>query len=158
MADARTAQVAVDWFHQLPQAQKDGNNFLHTLDVLLKSDKVTSRDVGYLCALIPMHVRATTVRQTAQQKSNEHLGTVGQKLSNLTVTVIRTRVIDGAYGTTQIVAMEDPAGNALEWFNNSSSDMEEGKRYMITGTIKKHDQYNGKNKTVLTRVKAQEIQ
>jgi hypothetical protein len=161
--DDAAAQTVIAWWRTVPQQQKDNNNFMHTLDVLMNSQNITNRDIGFLSAIYPVYARATAAarpQNNAQQpqKSNEHLGTVGQKLTNVTVTVIRTRIISGAYGNTQIVSMEDPTGNVIEWFNNSSTELEEGKRYVISGTIKKHDQYNGRNKTVLLRVKAQEIQ
>lgn len=153
------AKEMIEWFKTLPKEQTEENEFMHNLSVIVNSGRVNSRNFGYAIALFPVFARAreqarTTQGTSAAQKSNQHVGQVGQKIPPTKITVIRTRDISGPYGNTQIVTMEDEPGNTYVWFNNSSSRMEDGREYTIVGTVKKHDDYNGKKQTNLTRVKA----
>jgi len=155
--DVKYVKEVLDWFNALPDEQKQNNEFMHNLDVIIKSDKVNPRNIGYAVALFPVYARAMGMikqKEDTAKKSNEWLGAVGQKLPPTKVKVIRTRSVSGQFGTTQIVAMEDPNGNQLTWFNNGSTDMEEDKEYTIVGTVKKHDVYNGRKQTTVLRVKA----
>lgn len=154
--DAKTAEKVVNWFMELPQEQKDNNNFMHNLDVILKSPEVSAKNIGYLVALFPAYARAMDQIKSSEnrpEKSNEWLGAEGQKIT-AKVKVVSTRLIDGAYGTTQMVKMEDENGNNLTWFNSGANRLEDGASLTITGTVKKHDTYQGQKQTMLTRVKA----
>jgi len=155
--DEQKAQQVLQWFQALPAEQKQSNEFMHNVDVLVKGGKVNPRNVGYAIALFPVYARAMDqIKPKGEQpkKSNEWIGQPGQKIPATKVNVIRTRVISGQYGSTQIVSMEDEQGNMYVWFNNSANDLDEGKSYTIVGTIKKHDEFNGRKQTHLTRVKA----
>jgi len=154
--DEKTAKQAFNWFMELPQEQKDNDNLLHNLDVILKSTEVKSKDVGLAVYLFSIYARAMDKiksNDTGKPKSNEWLGAEGQKIT-AKVKVVMTRLIDGPYGTSQLVKMEDDNGNNLTWFNSGANRLEDGANLTITGTVKKHDIYQGQKQTALTRVKA----
>jgi hypothetical protein len=154
--DEENTKKAVEWFNSIPQQEKDRSEFYHNIEVLLRSEHITPRDVGFLGAIFPAYHRATTQakeRAAQPQKKNEVVGTVGQKLPPTQVTVVNTQNISGQYGTTQLCRMEDAEGRLFVWFNNSSQQLEQGQNLVITGTIKKHDEFKGRMQTVLTRVK-----
>lgn len=160
-ADKKHVEDMLTWFANLPEQQKQSNEFMHNLDVIAKSNKVNARNIGYAVAMFPVYARAMDlIKQKEKQpkKSNEYIGQPGQKLPPTKVKVIRTRNIESHFGyrgsTTQIVSMEDQKGNVLVWFNNSQNRFDEGDDVTITGTIKKHDEWNGRKQTHLTRVKA----
>ena len=155
-ADQKQVKDILTWFAAVPEPEKQANEFMHNLDVIVKSNKVNPRNIGYALALFPVYARAMGMiksKDDQAKKSNEWLGQPGQKLAPTKIKVIRTRMIEGPYGSTQIVAMEDPDGNHLTWFNNSANNMKDGDELTITGTIKKHDTYNGKKQTHIMRVK-----
>ena len=154
--DEELVNKASEWFNSLPQEEKDRSEFFHNIDVLLKSEGITARDVGFLGALLPSYHRATTVakeRAAQATRKNEVVGTVGAKLPPTQVTVVATQNISGQYGVTQLCRMEDAEGRLFIWFNSSQNRFEQGQKLTITGTIKKHDEYKGRMQTVLTRVK-----
>lgn len=151
--DKAKVKTVVDWFNSLDDVTK-ATPFVHNIDVILKGKTASARDIGILGAVFPMHARAMDSEyEKRTPKSNDHVGQVGDKIPPTKVTVIRTRVISGQFGSTQIVTMEDEKGNNLVWFNNSSHDLEEKQELTITGTIKKLDDFNGRKQTHLTRVK-----
>jgi hypothetical protein len=155
-ADTNMVKTMLTWWAALPEEQKESNEFMHNLNVIIKSGRVNPRNIGYACALFPVYARAMgLIKKQADtaKKSNEWIGQPKGKLPPTKIKVIRTRMISGEYGTTQIVTMEDEKGNAYVWFNNSANEMEDDKEYTITGTIKKHDEYNGRRQTNIMRVK-----
>lgn len=146
------AEKIVQWFNtSITPQEKASNNFFHTLDVLLKS-KISERDVGYLVAIVPMYKKAQEDK-LAQKTPSQWVGAVGQKIAPTSVKVTGEQTIDGPYGRTQIVRMQDANGNMYTWFNNSAGKYQQGEEMTIVGTIKKHDEFRGTKVTVLTRVK-----
>jgi hypothetical protein len=100
-----------------------------------------------------LHEIAMEPETAPRVRQNMHVGIEGHQITPTTVTVVRTKRLSTPYGITQLVNMEDEDGNALVWFNNSSKEMENGGVYTIVGTVKKQDDYKGRNQTNLTRVK-----
>lgn len=155
--DTEKATEMVAWFKALPDAEKARNNFMHSLDVLLNSQQVSLRDVGYIVALIPTFNRAKQSSFEKTTKTNEWVGSVGQKIPPTRITVIGTQDVAGAYGNVQLVRMEDETGHLFIWWNSSSNSLDQGNKYSIVGTVKEHKDYQGRKQTVLTRVKATQI-
>ena len=56
---------------------------------------------------------------------------------------------------TNLLRFQDDKGNVYSWFGTGAAayNMEVGKDYVITASIKKHQEYKGRKETVLTRVK-----
>jgi hypothetical protein len=149
------ANEMIEWFKALPEQERESNNFMHSLNVLLNSQQISGRDLGFVVALIPTYKRAQENQLKASNpKSNEWLGAPGQKIAPTRITVTGTQDIPSDYGTKQLVRMEDEQGHTIIWWNSSANRMEQGKQYTITGgTVKKHDEFRGVKQTVLTRAK-----
>jgi uncharacterized OB-fold protein len=47
----------------------------------------------------------------------------------------------------------DNSGNVLVWFTSSAPEVEIGDRVRLTGTVKRHGEYQGVRQTVMTRCK-----
>lgn len=157
-AQVKHAETVIRWFKSLPKEQVESNEFMHNLSVIVNSGRVNARNVGYAVAIFPAYMRAMNLlkqKEKQPSKSNEWIGQPGQKLPPTKIKVIRTRMISGQFGPTQIVTMEDEQGNVFVWFNNSAKKMSEDGEGTIVGTIKKHDEFNGRKQTHLTRVKLQ---
>ena len=73
------------------------------------------------------------------------------------MTVAMTKLIDGYYGTSELVSMTDEDGNVFKWFASGhalSDDGErvtEGETYTLVATIKGHGEYAGVKDTSLNR-------
>jgi hypothetical protein len=150
-------EKVLKWWKSVPDAEKDDNNFYHSIDVLLKDDNVSPRDVGYLGAIFPAYERAIGQKKERATMSNAYVGNPGDKLPQTEIKVISTKWIDGQWGSKQNVRMLDKEGNLYVWWNSSRMEMEKGVSYVIVGKIKKHDDYRDQKQTVLTHVKAKEI-
>ena len=163
--EASLIDNALDWFkNELSDDEKLNNNFYHNIDVILKGEHVTRRDLGILIAIFPAYEKvkgSAEERKKDAKKSNEWVGKPGDKLPKTRITVTKTTAVANnfAYNApdNQLVKMEDDDGNSYTWWNSSRNRLEEDGVYDIQGTIKKHDEYRGRKTTVLTRVKAVEV-
>lgn len=96
--------------------------------------------------------KAAWEAEQAKRRGN-FLGEIGDKLE-IRVAYERCISFDSTFGTMFIEVFKDESGNTLIW--KSSSGMKvpaNGQMVTIKGTIKDHQEYNGINQTVLTRVK-----
>ena len=61
------------------------------------------------------------------------------------------------YGENTMYMFVTKDGNIVTWNTQTNQDIEEGKDYGLTGTVKDHITYRNKKQTVLTRCKVAEI-
>lgn len=104
-----------------------------------------------------------------------HLGTVGKRLRGLEVIVEHTHSFDTAFGVQTIWIMRDRAGNQIVVKTSSGIGCDvDGQRlgvvdynqrtgvrssrwFLLDGTVKEHNEYNGMRQTVLQRAKGTAI-
>ena len=144
---------ALEWIRGLePQ-----NDYLHNLKVACSQDLMNPRNYSLVASLIPAYKKATVSEGQQQRRpESKHVGKVGEKVEVL-VKVLRTMPLDGAWGITTLHIMEDREGNELVWFA-STTELEEGRWYRLRGRVKKHDEYRGRKRTVLTGCRAEELE
>jgi hypothetical protein len=80
------------------------------------------------------------------------VGEVGQRL-DLELEVQRVTTKDTDYGVLHIISMRDQAGNLIVWMTGSTTATP-GDRLSVRGMVKKHNEYNGEQQTVLSRCRA----
>ena len=85
-----------------------------------------------------------------EPSNSTHQGKIGDRL-DLAVRITKvTKLEDGYYGPSTFHLMEDEAGNEYCW-TTSAKTLEYGECYILKGTVKAHQNYKGKEQTVLTR-------
>lgn len=87
------------------------------------------------------------------ESRGEFVGTIKERLKNLTLKLSSKREIDGIYTSILYVFLDTATGNAFEWFSSSDKGLEVGETYTIDGTVKDFKSYRGINYTILTRCK-----
>jgi hypothetical protein len=113
--------------------------------------------MGFACSMVSCYESAMNKKAKeevdAKLPPSEWVGKVGERIKNIKVKVVFTKDIDGMYGLSTLYLMKDADGNDYKTFYSGSSwSYEKGDEIMITGTVKKHDEYNGKKSTMLNRV------
>ena len=83
-------------------------------------------------------------------RCSKHIGSIGQKIT-ITAWLANTYSYDTQYGKTNIHKFIDTDGNIYKW--STQKWLNVGDTYTITGTVKDHDEYEGKLQTALTRCK-----
>ena len=88
-----------------------------------------------------------------EETISEWIGEVGDKIKMLPVKLMGVYGFNGRYGYSQVVKFKDEEGNVLTWFTAVNIPVEVGSDCLLSGTIKKHDQYKEEKTTILTRCK-----
>ena len=103
---------------------------------------------------------ADAAKEACMPKSNsEYVGEEKERLRDLHVTFVSSRTIESYYGTFILYTFK-MGENVLTWFCSGAGldeDIEKGDTILLTGTVKKHQIYNGVKQTVLNRCKAVKI-
>ena len=127
------------------------------LRAILTADSVSTRNLGLAVSAVICWSKAVEreIEQSARREqaiASEYVGNPGDKLTGLSLTVSSPpRFFDGSYGTTTLLVFTGTDGNVYKWFASGSHDASVGDVLAGTGTIKKHEEYNGLKSTVLTR-------
>lgn len=155
---------AVTWARGLTDSEVEENDYLFNLRAVCRDDFIRPKRGGLAGSVIVAAERA--IEKAARtvsdaQKSNLHVGTVGEKVE-LDLKLVDTRVTEGYYGITTLHKFEDATGNSLCWFasnpefvkaaDGSKRGMNVGDTLRLKGTVKKHGDFRGRNQTTLTRV------
>jgi len=148
-----TAAKAIEWV----RVSTDPSNYMHNLRTLMAEDDVPLTKLGFLVSSVQAYLKemGLAVQRAAKiEKSNLHVGTIGER-SEFTLMLTRIREVNSSFGVTTIHAFEDEAGNAFTWFASArdlSATQDYNEFFKVKATVKKHDEYQGRNQTVLTRV------
>ncbi len=84
------------------------------------------------------------------------VGIEGERLRDLEVTFVSGRGFSSRYGWTNLYTFKQ-GENILIWFTQKDLDLEEGQTVLLTGTVKKHDEFRGVKNTQLSRCIIKEI-
>ena len=93
------------------------------------------------------------------KSASEYIGEEKERLRDLHVTLVGSRTVESYYGTSILYTFK-MGDNVLTWFCSGAGldeDIENGDTILLTGTVKKHQIYNGVKQTVLNRCKAIKI-
>ena len=82
-------------------------------------------------------------------------GEIGERLKNISASIVTLRGFQGKYGYSQVVKLESEEGNYFIWYTSTDlSTYEVGDKIILSGTVKGHnnDKYNEDAEiTLLTR-------
>ena len=101
---------------------------------------------------------ATKIELAIQKHNTEnssYVGMVGEKVKQ-EVTLTKELYFRNNYGYntgTYMYMMKNEQGNVLVWKTSKSLDINEGESFIITGTVKEYNMYDGTKQTILTRCK-----
>jgi hypothetical protein len=152
--DYELAKKAIEWLRTELAPKKELNDYQHNLVVICTRDVVVSKGFGVAASLIPTYKREMGFQverklRLENEAKSVHFGTVAKReVFELTVTKIIPSQSD--FGSVSIHKMVDASGNIATWFS-TGKELEAGKTYKITGTVKKHHEFRGIKQTVLTR-------
>ena len=96
------------------------------------------------------------VREAEGPSLSEYVGTVGERLRNLTVVYKSCRGFMGMYGWTNIYTFQH-GEDILVWFTAKDCELEYGTVVDLTGTVKRHEEFRGVKTTQLSRCIIKEV-
>lgn len=90
------------------------------------------------------------ISATYPPSKSEYIGTLKERLRNLTVVYKYSRGFNGAYGYTYVHTFAQ-GDNILVWFTAKALDFEEGEPINLTGTVVNFEEYKGTKITKVNR-------
>ena len=154
--DGERAQQAIAW----ACATTENTDYIYNLRTVVGAHSVVLKTAGIAASVISAWDRAMareTERAVRREAScSTHRGAVGEKIS-FTGEVTMVRGCESQWGTTTMIKLVDTSGNIFTWFASGGKDVARGEHYAVTGTVKKHETYNGEKQTVVTRCKLSEV-
>ena len=163
--DVATATASAQWAEEITDADiaHETGDYLHNLRAIARSGIVGRKSEGLAASMVVAYqravgrARARAERDAARaaRKPSEYVGTPKVRQSFGTVTLDFVTGYDTDYGYTTVLKFLTPEGNVLVWKATSTDVTREdvGKKYELTGTVKKHEDYKGQKQTILNRCK-----
>ena len=152
--DAKLAYGALQWARNL-KPREDGyfSDYEYNLSVLAKERSICISEFGLAASMVGVYKqKRDKAKQMKAKGSNEWFGEV-KKRYELELKVVSISGFEGDYGYVTIYKMVDPDGNAFSWFSTSAKvSLEEGETYHVKATVKKHQEWNDRKETVVTRL------
>lgn len=90
------------------------------------------------------------------ESRSEWIGLEKEKIIDLPVVLKRKSGCQTRFGWSDIYTFMN-GDNAIVWFTSSNTNLEEGKEYLLSATIKAHNEYKGEKQTTITRAKVKEV-
>lgn len=134
------------------------SDYEHNLRIVVECNSVAPRSAGIAASLIQFSERLigqAMERKRATDVPSAYQGTVGKR-ETFRLTVLKVISLESQYGITSLHLMQDSNGNSFKWAASSDA-LDVGTTYDVVGSVKKHEEYKGKQQTTLTRCKAKKI-
>lgn len=160
-ADWLEAVKVLDW---LAQGGAGDGDYGYNLKTICARGVVEGKRMGLVCSAVQAYERAMErqVKLAADReaaKESSWVGSEGERLKGLTVTQQSARAVGGnAFGELVLVKFVDDHGNVFTWFTGSGSGHQNNDRLVLTGTVKRHTEYQGAKETQLSRCKLEKVQ
>jgi hypothetical protein len=162
-ADRFDADGTVDEVLQTVRDMQTGSDYADNLRTLTAGQYVNARHVALVASAVTVWARAKEIEQVRRAEVASYVpgyvAPVGEKVPAGTVlTVSKVRYLDDPYsyygGVNTLVLMRDEQGRIVKWFASGRHDLDAGQQVRIGGgRVKSHEQYEGKDQTVVTRLK-----
>jgi hypothetical protein len=151
-ADATDAAADLALVEETYAALTVFDDFQSNLSVVLNQGFAFGRNIGLAAAICRAadKLRGEVAKKKMMaDRVNEHVGTVAKR-EVFTLKIVHTQYCTSDWGATYLHIAVDAGNRTIKWFNKTSLD--KGATYDVKGTVKKHEEYQGKKETVLTRV------
>lgn len=154
--DKAIAEKTLEHFNGLdPQ---DNDYIMNCLKVI-KLNAVPIKRLGIACSMIHVYRRYVEKQiEKANELPSEWFGNIGSKLEDCEVTCTFKTHCETMYGTSTLYKFMDNDGNIFKTFYSGYTwSVEQEEKVRLWGTVKKHDEWNDKKETLLTRCKVKEL-
>jgi hypothetical protein len=146
--DLAKAKLAIEWSENLSDEECNFLDYLFNIRAIVRSGMVGFRAAGFAASIISSFNRASIKLKPPTISS--YVGLIKNRDTfDLYLKKIFTGVSD--YGQYYKFIFNDELGNVLVWTSSVSQNLEEGKRYLIKGTIKSHTEFRSVKQTNLSR-------
>lgn len=146
--DKSKAKSASDWVENLSDQDVEKSEYLYNIRAIVRSGMVEMKTSGYAASVISSYDRFLSSQEV--KKESNFVGLPKERL-DFKVTLKSFFSYSTAYGYTYKYIFKDEDGNAIVWAASSPQDFEQGKKYLIKGTVKSHSEYKSIKQTNIIR-------
>ena len=147
--DVKNAKAAAEWAAQLPESDSE---YITNIRTIAKDGFCTHREIGFAASISACYIKH--MMESEAKSGTEHYGEIKDRVT-VEVKLHSVRAVQTVYGTSFMHKFTE--GNHLfVWWAKADPEAEVGKTYLLKGTIKKHDEFNGEKQTVMTRCSIEE--
>jgi hypothetical protein len=149
MKDYQLADETIDWVESLDDSQVKESNYLYNIRTIVRSGMSDLRTMN----LAVSSVQAYNRHKQSQENKNYHSSYVGtiKKRDIFTLTLKKYVTYNSYYGLVHKYLFEDNIRNIIIWSATSKQNFDEGKNYLVKGTVKSHYEYKGVKQTEINR-------
>jgi len=146
--------AAIEMIDMAPSIyNRDDSSYCENLKTIFESDFVAERTANTVASIYSFY-QAEQNRKNASEKESDFVGSVGARLRDINLKCVFTKDIINNYNRfarySQLCKFKDNDGNIFTWFNSGGTEIQLNHNYVLTGTIKKHNEYNNEKQTVLS--------
>jgi hypothetical protein len=150
-ADFDLAEQALEWAQSL-SAKEYLNDYENNLLVIANAEWIEFRSCGLAASIVGVFFMNQERAKKAAAGPSKHVGTLGERVTVEAVVTGNSSRENNFGGITynyRFLSGDD----VVVWFASVNSNLSIGDKVKLTGTVKKLDNFNGKNQTILTRCK-----
>lgn len=157
--DEALGEAAAAWAEAISddEVNRASGDYLHNVRAVARNASVGNRQLGIAASIIVAyqnHLGRELKRRARAERPqlDAHVGTVGKR-EVFAVELDFVTSYETDYGCTTVLKFRTPEGATLVWkaSNTDLTRSDVGKRYLLKGTVKKHDDYKGEKQTLVTR-------
>lgn len=146
--DVRIAKLAVEWAENISDLECENSDYLFNIRAIVRSGMVVNRAVGFAASIINSY---RNFLDRNKVNTSVHVGILKKRETFSNLTLKKHFSFPSQWGMNHKFIFNDSDGNVLLWSTTSSQDLEEGKSYLIKGTVKEHTEYKNVKQTIITR-------
>ena len=149
--DMIQAKTLIEFIKAMPA----DSEYIRNMQAFVSADAIQMKRIGFVASAVSIWYRhlKSQMNLTPAAESN-HIGTIGDKILNVQIKIIATKIVEGNYGNKQMVKMMDTIGNVITWWNSSNTFYDVGFESTIkSAKVKNHDLYNNQKQTTVSHVK-----
>jgi hypothetical protein len=154
--DKNIAERTLEHFRNLPN---EDNDYINNCKKVVTLNAVPDRRMGIACSMIQVYKRHMEKElERANELPSDWFGNIGSRLEDCQVTCTFKTHCETMYGVSTLYKFMDLEGNVFKTFYSGHTwSVEQGEKTRLWGTVKKHDEWNGKKETMLSRCNIKDI-
>lgn len=149
--DKKEAKKAIKWAAGLNISQNWEDEYLWNIKLIAEAGVVDYWKAGFAASILVSY-RKELAKGEAKKKS-KWVGEIDQRTEFKGAKCVFITSFETRYGTTHLYKFVYDEHAALAWFASRAQEIEQGAICDITGTISKHDEYQGNKQTIIKRCK-----
>jgi hypothetical protein len=150
---AEEAKAAIQWAEDITDEEVLHSEYLHNIRVIARRGVVGDKQFGYAASIVSgykRHLGELELKARGERKESQWVGQEGDRRI-FDLLVEKVIQLDSNFGpSSQLHIMSDEDDNRFIWFAHGTS-LDQGRKVLLKGTIKKHTERQGVKQTMLTR-------